>query len=112
MTTTPHVYIAGPMTGYPEYNYPAFTEAAAALRANGRTVTSPHELHDNDFSRPFDWYLRRDLAALLTCTDIVLLPGWEASRGAHLELDVAIGLGMPQHLYLGDGQTRTVAYPA
>ena len=30
------VYISGPMTGLPEFNYPAFFAKAAELRAEGR----------------------------------------------------------------------------
>jgi len=99
------LYLAGPMTGYPEFNYPAFTEAAGALRAGGETVVSPHELHDNDFSRPFDWYLRRDLKALCDCDAVALLPGWEDSRGAKLEVAVAEGLGLRTYLWL-DGKLK------
>lgn len=94
------VYIAGPMTGYPEHNYPAFTVAAATLRAQGYDVVSPHELHDDDMTRPFDWYLRRDIAALVTCDAIALLPGWEHSRGAQLEYAVASGLDMDVHRFM------------
>lgn len=93
------VYIAGPMTGYQEHNYPAFIDAAATLRDLGHDVVSPHELHDDDMTRPFDWYLRRDLAALMTCDAIALLPGWAQSRGARLEHHVACGLDMPAYLY-------------
>lgn len=93
------VYIAGPMTGYPEWNYPAFTEAAAALRAQGYEVVSPHELHDDDMTRPFDWYLRRDLKALCDCSGIAMLDGWEQSRGAKLEYLVAQGLGLTVYEY-------------
>lgn len=97
------VYVAGPMTGYDEWNYPAFVEAARTLRRLGYDVVSPHELHDEDMTRPFDWYLRRDLAALVTCDAIVLLPGWAESRGAKLEHMVAMGLDMPVHIYLDGG---------
>ncbi|WP_206676822.1 DUF4406 domain-containing protein [Mycobacteroides franklinii] len=87
-------YIAGPMTGYREYNYPAFAEMAKRLRDAGLNVVSPHELHPADPNVPWDWYLRRDLRELVECTHIVLLPGWIQSRGAQLEHHVAEALGM------------------
>ncbi|QOC56010.1 nucleoside deoxyribosyltransferase [Gordonia phage Clown] len=58
-------YLAGPMTGYPEFNYPAFTAAAENLRAQGLTVVSPHELHDGDTGRSWEFYVRAGLRALL-----------------------------------------------
>jgi hypothetical protein len=87
-------YIAGPMSNLPEFNYPAFNAAAAELRARGYTVVSPTELHDGDTSRPYDFYLRLGLRALLDCDEIVLLPGWEDSPGACLEREIAQALGM------------------
>ena len=90
-------YLAGPMTGYPEFNYPAFTAAAENLRAQGMTVVSPHELHDGDTTQHWTHYLRRDLHALLDCDALVLLPGWEKSRGATLEAAIAESLEMPRH---------------
>lgn len=90
------IYIAGPMTGIPEHNYPAFDAAAAKLRAEGYAVTSPAELHGDDVSQSWDWYLRRDIAALVECDEIALLPGWINSRGARLEHHVAAMLGMPE----------------
>src|SRR5262245_23383467 len=41
MTTKKKIYIAGPMRGYPSYNFPAFDEAEAALTAGGWRVLSP-----------------------------------------------------------------------
>jgi len=42
----------------------------------------------------WEGYMRKDLAALLTCTHIVMLPGWELSRGAQLEKLVADAVGI------------------
>jgi dTDP-4-amino-4,6-dideoxygalactose transaminase len=83
------------MTGIPEFNHPAFAATARLLRAAGLEVVSPHELHDGDTSREYAYYLRRDLQALLGCETLALLPGWETSRGAQLERQIAEALGMP-----------------
>ena len=85
-------YIAGPMSGIPEFNYPLFAAVAKELRANGVDVVSPHELHNGDTSQPYTYYLRRDLKALLECDDMVLLPGWRNSKGAKLEARIAVAL--------------------
>jgi len=91
-------YISGPMTGYPEHNYPAFAAKAAELRANPLKhggVISPAELHPADIPGvTWDWYLRRDLTELVKCSHIVMLPDWWYSKGASLEHDVAWNLGM------------------
>jgi hypothetical protein len=89
------IYVSGPMTGLPDFNFPAFQEAAAALRAKGGVVVNPAELDGRD-TGPMTWedYLRRDIRALMDCTHIALLPGWEGSRGARLEAHIAAALGM------------------
>lgn len=87
------VYISGPMTGYPEFNFPAFAEATAHWRSCGFDVVSPAEINPDTDGEWAD-YLRADLRALLSCDVIAMLPGWEASRGANLELHVARALGM------------------
>jgi len=89
------LYVSGPMTGIPEFNYPAFEAACFALRAAGHHVVSPHEINPPDgVDHPWEWYLRRDIVGLLECEAIVVLPGWEQSRGARLETLIAEGLGM------------------
>ena len=89
-------YLSGPMTGLPDLNYPAFQAAAKRLRAQCVQVISPHEITPPG-SGPWSWqaHMRVDLAALLTADVIVLLPGWETSRGAQLEKAVAEAIGMP-----------------
>jgi hypothetical protein len=88
------VYIAGPMTGLPEYNYPAFHAAAARFRATGREVENPAETFGGDTTRPYEEYLGNGLAQLVRCNAIALLPGWEKSKGARIELGVAASMGM------------------
>jgi hypothetical protein len=89
-------YIAGPMTGYKDFNHPAFHAKAAELRAAGEDVINPAE-HDSEIGtdQPWDTYLRRDLILLAeSCDQIVLLDGWEKSSGATLERYVGEKLGM------------------
>jgi len=87
MTRT--VYISGPITGIPEGNRPAFAAMAARLTAGGWRVINPHDLCDSHLILSWEEYMRQDLAALLTCTHIVMLEGWGQSLGARLEKLVA-----------------------
>lgn len=88
---TERIYICGPMTGLPDENRPAFDAAAARLRACGLNVHSPSET-----PRGLTWeqYMRLGLAELVKCTGIAVLPGWDRSRGACLEVQVATDLGL------------------
>jgi hypothetical protein len=40
------LYLGGPMTNYPQFNFPAFDRAAQTLRDHGYTIVSPAELDD------------------------------------------------------------------
>lgn len=96
------LYLAGPMRGYPAYNFPAFHAAAAALRAKGCEVWSPAE-HDlstgfdpaNDTAKELSCYMERDLAEVCRADAVAVLPGWEKSTGAKLEVHVARVVGKP-----------------
>lgn len=85
------IYIAGPMTGLPELNFPAFHAEAAKLRAAGFDVVNPAEINA-DPSMGWVECMRRDIAELVTCDAIRLLPGWANSRGAKVEAGLALDL--------------------
>lgn len=85
------IYLSGPMSGIAGNNFPAFRQWAALLRADGFDVVSPAEIQD---SGSWELCLRADLRELCTCEGIALMPGWESSKGANLELHVAHRLGM------------------
>lgn len=105
------LYVAGPMTGIPQFNFPVFDEATKTLRDAGHTIITPSEL-DNPETRKQaldspdgapgsgtsngeTWgdFLARDVKLLADEPDldgIACLPGWTGSRGARLEVFVAL----------------------
>lgn len=87
------IYIAGPMSGLPELNFPAFHAAAASLRAQGHHVENPAEINADPKAQWLDC-MRMDVARLVTCDAVLMLPGWSKSRGASLEAHIAAALGM------------------
>lgn len=91
------IYLSGPMTGLPEYNYPLFRRVAAELRARGHRVYNPAEFPHK--GAPEEFPIRRAFAAYssficLEADTIVLLPGWEKSRGATAERALADNCGL------------------
>lgn len=87
------LYVAGPMTGLPDFNYPAFFDAADRLDRGGFTVGNP-AADGQVLGWSWEQYLRRALRLMLECDGVAILDGWERSRGARLEAEVAAQLGM------------------
>jgi hypothetical protein len=104
------LYLAGPMTGYAQFNFPAFEHAARTLRALGHDITSPHE-NDTPAVQAAAWaspdgkldadgmiagetwgdILARDVKLVADhVRGIVFLPGWGKSKGARLEAFVGL----------------------
>ena len=104
------IYLAGPMRGYPELNFPAFHEAARKLRDQGHVVFSPTEANlPSGFDqaaadslgpeRRHVFYLDTKIICL-EVDAIALLTGWESSSGAFAEWALARALGL-KIIYLG-----------
>jgi nucleoside 2-deoxyribosyltransferase len=98
------IYIAGPMRGLPQYNFPAFREATAAWRSKGWDVVSPAEMDESigfteNSPTPNQEFLkdamRRDVEAILSCDAIALLADWKLSKGVAVEVALAEFLGLP-----------------
>lgn len=92
------IYIAGPMSGHPLYNFPAFDEARDRLREQGYEVVSPADLDrsvgfdpaNNVVTKAFlDSAMERDICAIMRVDCMVMLPGWQHSTGARAEYALA-----------------------
>tara|TARA_Y100001937_G_scaffold66924_1_gene91496 strand:+ start:638 stop:1015 length:378 start_codon:yes stop_codon:yes gene_type:complete len=108
------IYVAGPMRGYEDFNYPAFHEAERILESIGWDVVNPAKMDAEELDKKegvdpltFDPHksaedqetlrhlLSRDLEAVAKkCTAIYMLDGWEESRGALAEWQLARALGI------------------
>jgi len=110
----PCIYIAGPMSGYPNLNHPLFNETAEAFEDGGWEVFNPAEADTHVYGSTEDTikamdedketFLRSALSADLQwiCENadaVAMLPGWEKSYGARAEHATAVALGL-QIIYL------------
>lgn len=105
-------YLAGPMTGIPDRNFPAFHAAAARLRELGLEIISPAELEweqglpvegDLPEGSTYGDVLGRDVKIVIDdVVGLILLPGWEKSVGARIEAFVALQTNKTFDLFIGD----------
>lgn len=104
------IYIAGPMSGYPEFNFPAFFRAAKLWEEAGWTVFNPANKSNeakvvghSSFGEGNDkalmasgWSFRDaykwDTDRVIEADAIYMLKGWEASPGARGEHGVAMAM--------------------
>jgi hypothetical protein len=90
-----NIFLSGPMTGVPEWNHPLFNRVAIELRLAGFAVCNPAEFYEGDTTRDRAEYMRESMTGLLKSDMVVALPGWQQSKGAVVELAVALQLDLP-----------------
>ena len=125
MSIKKKVYLAGPMRGVPEFNFPQFFVAAKKLEEAGFVVFNPaardNQRHGTDVSQGnltgdmeqlnkehgFDLRvaLHEDLSFICLEADMIaMLPRWQNSKGATAERAMAIAIGLEIVWLRADGE--------
>ena len=90
-------YIAGPMTGLPDLNRPAFEAAAHYLESRGVSCKTPFDVASESLvdncEENVPELLGLDFQAIRDSEAVVLIPGWRSSRGALAEVCFALREG-------------------
>ena len=110
------IYIAGPMSGVEDFNFPLFFETEEKLKELGYEVINPAHNDGETLeealamagtpdkpNNPWSYYMRRDLPNVLNVDALCVLPNWRRSKGALLEVHIAKALGLPIYV-LKDGE--------
>lgn len=124
------IYIAGPMTGYPDFNFPAFYAAAAYFKSRGWTVFNPADKEGETLSEEsrvngdaklaqeggfnFRDVYAWDVNRVIEADAIYMLPGWENSPGAIGEHAVAVAMRRhyPEYQIMYEEQASVKDYKA
>lgn len=98
-----HLYLSGPYTGNGpaerDLNIERAAWTAARLWDMGFAVVCPHmntaRFEERCKVAGYDDFLRADIELLSRLDCVVMLPGWEESKGAKAERERAIDYGIP-----------------
>lgn len=91
IATGKKIYISGPMTGYADFNRPAFNVAAEKVIADGNTPLNPALAPDGLTQTE---YMQLAMQQVFMADAIILLDGWNQSKGARAEYALAEKLGL------------------
>lgn len=100
------IYTAGPYSTDTDDGITANIEAARKVAIEvweaGHTALTPHlnTFHfERDCKATYEQYMSGDLDMVSRCDAVLMLPGWEGSKGACMEYEYANSLGIPVHHY-------------
>ena len=96
------LYVSGPYTGEINENIANARKIAVELWGRGYAVLCPHLNTQNfeiDCTAKYEDYIDGDCRMIDGCDGLVLIPGWEKSRGALLEKAHAEMKGIPVSIW-------------
>lgn len=106
-----YIYLAGRMRGLPEHGYPAFIEAEEQLRKRGYTqIINPiHHADGVGTELPYEYYITQSIRDMIKAHAVCVLPLWEQSQGAGLEVHIGVVRGLP--IYRLEDLLQVEQYP-
>ena len=102
MTPPKVLYLSGPITGHPDF-FETFDSFERKLREKDFTIINPAKCINskalqefiNDEKFTYKYCLHRDINFIFHVDAVTVMPGWENSKGARLEVFVAASVGIP-----------------
>lgn len=86
------IYLSGKISGLPICEAIKNFESAENQLKELATIVNPMRLrHDHD--KTWESYMKEDIKALMDCDAIAMLPNYNESKGALIELNLAKSLG-------------------
>jgi len=83
------------MSGLPDHGVPLFDDAALKLKALGFATINPADNDGRSRNKPWKFYMKLDIANVVRSDGVVVLPNWEDSRGATIEVAIAERMEIP-----------------
>lgn len=104
-------YLAGPMSGRPNFGYDRFGAIYQYLTNEAVHVRAPHLVEgcpkDIEGDKMWQWYMKRTVEMMLKCQGVIAMHDYLESRGARIEVRLAVELGMPVYLLDADDKLPT-----
>tara|TARA_R100000951_G_C2540720_1_gene149291 strand:- start:280 stop:600 length:321 start_codon:yes stop_codon:yes gene_type:complete len=86
------IYISGQITGLKKREcYNTFETAVMKLRRLNLSGVSPYK---GDEGKTWNEYMKQGIETMMNCEGIFMLSNWRESRGANIERNLAMQLGM------------------
>lgn len=96
------IYISGPITGTTGYQE-RFAEAEEKIYAAGNIPVNPERVNRQlPEQTTHEEYMQTSIAMLDMCDVILMLPGWQESKGCNIEFEYAYEHGI--HIVFAGGR--------
>lgn len=91
------IYISGAIEGMPDKNMDAFLTVANYITSINSAPINPHVLGLQITKKNPSWedYMKNDIRSLVDCDAVVVMDGWETSKGVAVEVFLAQQMKIP-----------------